>query len=134
MQSRLQALLLLLCCLSCFAPAVLSDEKPAGEKPADEKPTDEKPTDEKPTDEKPAVGQPAKAETTAKAYDPKAAEPAPLAEGHSGHGEVFNEGPRQAAYLMNDVGKVDFPATSKSEEAKAFVVQGIAQLHGFWYF
>lgn len=119
MQSRLQALLLLLCCLSCFAPAVLSDEKPAGEKPADEKA---------------AAEQPAKPETTAKADDPKAAEPAPLAEGHSGHGEVFNEGPRQAAYLMNDVGKVDFPATSKSEEAKAFVVQGIAQLHGFWYF
>ncbi len=58
----------------------------------------------------------------------------PLLEGHSIHGEVFNEGPRQAAYLMPDVGNVNFPSTSKSEEAKAFVTQGIAQLHGFWYF
>ena len=57
-----------------------------------------------------------------------------LPEGHSIHGEVFNDGPRQAAYLMPDVGRVNFPSTSKSEDAKAFVTQGVAQLHGFWYF
>ena len=34
--------------------------------------------------------------------------PAP---GHSLHGEVFNEGPRQAAYLMGDTGNVSFPIT-----------------------
>lgn len=56
------------------------------------------------------------------------------AEGHSAHGEVFNEGPRQAAYLMSGLGKTSFDVTSSSEQAKAFVRQGIAQLHGFWYF
>ena len=55
-------------------------------------------------------------------------------EGHSLHGEVFNEGPRQAAYLMSGLGKVSFDVTSSSDEAESFVRQGIAQLHGFWYF
>lgn len=57
--------------------------------------------------------------------------PAP---GHSMHGEVFNEGPRQAAYLMGDTGNVSFPITSTHPEAQAFFNQGIGQLHGFWYF
>ena len=57
-----------------------------------------------------------------------------LKEGHSTHGEVFNEGPRQAAYLMNGVGVVRFPVTTANEEARKFVEQGVAQLHGFWYF
>ncbi len=57
--------------------------------------------------------------------------PAP---GHSMHGEVFNEGPRQAAYLMGDTGNVSFPITSANPEAQAFFNQGIGQLHGFWYF
>ncbi len=57
--------------------------------------------------------------------------PAP---GHSLHGEVFNEGPRQAAYLMGDTGNVSFPITSANPEAQAFFNQGIGQLHGFWYF
>lgn len=57
-----------------------------------------------------------------------------LPEGHSSHGEVFNEGPRQAAYLMDGMGRVRFDVTTKSEEARQFVLQGIAQLHGFWYF
>jgi len=29
-------------------------------------------------------------------------------------GEAFNEGPRQHAYLMKGMGKVDFPITTKS--------------------
>ena len=55
-------------------------------------------------------------------------------EGHSQHGEIFNEGPRQAAYLMDGVGNVAFDVTTSSDEARAFIVQGVAQLHGFWYF
>ncbi len=57
--------------------------------------------------------------------------PAP---GHSMHGEVFNEGPRQAAYLMGGTGNVSFSITSANPEAQAFFNQGIGQLHGFWYF
>ncbi len=58
----------------------------------------------------------------------------PLPEGHSSHGEVFNKGPRQAAYLMDGVGRVRFDVTSDHPNAVAFVVQGVGQLHGFWFF
>ncbi|MFT7679826.1 MAG: peroxiredoxin [Planctomycetota bacterium] len=55
-------------------------------------------------------------------------------EGHSSHGEVFNEGPRQAAYLMDRPASVQFPVTAKHVDTQAFFNQGIGQLHGFWYF
>jgi peroxiredoxin len=58
--------------------------------------------------------------------------PGPLP-GHSAHGEAFDEGPRQAAYLMGGTGKVTFPITTKVPEAQAFFEQGVGQLHGFWY-
>lgn len=54
--------------------------------------------------------------------------------GHSYHGEVFNEGPRQKAYLMGGTGHVRFPVTSSHPDVQAFVEQGIGQLYGFWYF
>ncbi len=57
-----------------------------------------------------------------------------IAAGHSFHGEAFNEGPRQAAYLMPGLGRVDFPVSTSSELAQRFVNQGVAQLHGFWYY
>ena len=57
-----------------------------------------------------------------------------IKEGHSVHGEVFNEGPRQAAWLMNGCGVVKFPVTTSNAEARKFIEQGVAQLHGFWYF
>src|SRR5690606_25764383 len=67
----------------------------------------------------------------------EAASPAEAAEalraGHSAHGEAFNEGPRQRAYLMGGTGKVSFPVTAASKEAQAFIEQGVGQLHGFWY-
>ncbi len=56
-------------------------------------------------------------------------------EGHSHIGDAFNEGPRQAAYLMPGMNpEVVFPVSSESEAARAFVQQGVVQLHGFWYF
>jgi len=61
----------------------------------------------------------------------KADSPAP---GHSTHAEVFNEGPRQAAYLMPGMPKVKFPVTTANVEAQKFIEQGVGQLHGFWYF
>lgn len=54
--------------------------------------------------------------------------------GHSYHGEAFDEGPRQEAYLMRGTGNVRFPVTTKSPLAQKFFNQGIGQLHGFWYF
>ena len=61
-------------------------------------------------------------------HDPSAPPP-----GHSSHGEAFNKGPRQAAYLMGTTGHINFPITTKSNEAQAYFNQGIGQLHGFWY-
>ena len=55
-------------------------------------------------------------------------------EGHSYHGEAFNEGPRQQAYLMQGMGRVRFPITTNKQEAQLFFTQGVSQLHGFWYF
>ena len=61
-------------------------------------------------------------------YDPSGPPP-----GHSNHGEAFNKGPRQAAYLMGTTSNVSFPITTGSTVAQAFFNQGVGQLHGFWY-
>ncbi|MEC9093965.1 MAG: redoxin domain-containing protein [Planctomycetota bacterium] len=52
--------------------------------------------------------------------------------GHSYHGDAFNAGPRQSAYLMKGTGKVKFPVTSKNAEVQKFVEQGLGQIYGFW--
>ncbi len=57
---------------------------------------------------------------------------ASLPAGHSAHGEAFDEGPRQRAYLMKGMPKVNFPVTTKKPKCQAFFNQGIGQLHGFW--
>lgn len=54
--------------------------------------------------------------------------------GHSAHGEVFNEGPRQAAVEIPDTGDVHIDVTTDSPEAQTFFDQGLGQLHGFWDF
>src|SRR5271170_2352456 len=54
--------------------------------------------------------------------------------GHSSHGEIFNEGPRQKAYLMDGTGKVHLPVTTPVPLAQQFFDQGVGQLHGFWFF
>jgi peroxiredoxin len=60
--------------------------------------------------------------------------PAEIKAGHSMHGEAFNEGPRQKPYLMAGMSDVHLPVTTTVPEAQAFFDQGLAQLHGFWYF
>ena len=54
--------------------------------------------------------------------------------GHSSHGDAFDEGPRQAAVLLPGMGEVHFAVTTKNPEAQRFFDQGVAQLHGFWYY
>lgn len=78
----------------------------------------------------PAASEAGSSESVAPGTPPAAT----LSAGHSMHGEAFNEGPRSAAYLMAGMGKVDFPVTTASPLAQRFFNQGIAQLHGFWYF
>jgi len=69
-----------------------------------------------------------------KPSDPKPAAKKDVLAGHSYHGEAFNEGARQKAYLMGGTGNVTFPVTTSSSPAQRFINQGIGQLHGFWYF
>jgi len=54
--------------------------------------------------------------------------------GHSLHGEAFNEGPRQAATLIGNTGKVKIKVSTKNSKAQKFFNQGVGQLQGFWYF
>ncbi len=61
----------------------------------------------------------------------RAADPLP---GHSSHGEAFNEGPRQAAVLIEGTGGVDFPVQTSKPMAQRFFDQGVGQLHGFWFY
>lgn len=64
-----------------------------------------------------------------------AQEPTPDPYGHSRHGAEFDEGPRQAAWLMPGLSdQVHFPIVGLSEEAQRFFDQGVCQQHGFWYF
>ncbi|MCA9154118.1 MAG: redoxin domain-containing protein [Planctomycetales bacterium] len=119
-------------------PAETKPEKPAETTPADANPAEAKPAEAKPAEtpaeakpgEKPAEETPAEEKPT----EEKPAEPNEPAAGHSMHGEAFNEGPRQAAYLMPGMANVTFPVTTKNEQVQKFINQGVAQLHGFWYF
>ena len=63
-----------------------------------------------------------------------AANPAVPAAGHSIHGEAFDDGPRQKAYLMPNMGRINFAVTTTKPEAQAFINQGVGQLHSFYYF
>lgn len=60
--------------------------------------------------------------------------PTPPLPGHSMHGEAFDDGPRQAAYIMGNTGNVHLDITTKVPEAQRFFDQGLGQLHGFWYY
>ncbi len=53
--------------------------------------------------------------------------------GHSSHGESFSEGPRRRIPLTPGCGDVSFPVTTANPEAQQWFNQGVAQLHGFWY-
>ena len=74
------------------------------------------------------------AQATLYAQTETVAAPAAVLPGHSAHGESFNEGPRQRAYLMGQTGNVSFPATSTVPQVQEFINQGVGQLYGFWYY
>ncbi len=59
--------------------------------------------------------------------------PSVTAPGHSLHGEAFDEGPRQKAYLKPGQGKIDFKITTDQPKCQEFMNQGVAQLHSFYY-
>jgi peroxiredoxin len=106
------------------APAPTQEQPAAPSQPAQDKPAETKPADPPST---------APATEPAKPAEEKKHEGPPLP-GHSYQGHVFDEGPRQKAYLMPGMAKIKFPVTTKSPEAQQFIEQGVCQLHGFWYF
>lgn len=57
----------------------------------------------------------------------------PVAPGHSMHGEAFDEGPRRRARLMAGMPEIRFEVTTTNDLARRFFLQGVGQLHGFWY-
>ena len=61
-------------------------------------------------------------------------EPRKTPEGHSTHGEAFDDGPRQQAKLLPNQGDVRFPVTTANPESQRFFNQGVAQLHTFYYY
>ena len=77
----------------------------------------------------PVLGQ----EPTKPTAPPSASNPAVPAAGHSVHGEAFDDGPRRRASLIPGMGRVVFPVTISSPDAQAFINQGVAQLHSFYY-
>lgn len=70
--------------------------------------------------------------TGAEAEDGEISQSTEVTPGHSAHGEAFNEGPRQKAYLMPGTGKIHFPVTTSHPQVQKFIEQGIGQLHGYW--
>ncbi|MDF1838157.1 MAG: peroxiredoxin family protein [Planctomycetota bacterium] len=54
--------------------------------------------------------------------------------GHSSHGSVYDVGPRHRPWRMEGIGKTPFPITSEHPEVQEWFDQGIALLHGFWYY
>ena len=55
-------------------------------------------------------------------------------QGHSRHGEAFDTGPREKPWVMEGIGKINFPITTKKTEVQQWFNQGIALLHSFWFF
>src|SRR5687768_18021955 len=49
--------------------------------------------------------------------------------GHSLHGEAFDEGPRQRAYLMQGMPDLNFPVNTRSPDAQKFFNQGRSEEH-----
>ncbi len=68
---------------------------------------------------------------TASASEANPAVPAP---GHSVHGEAFNDGPAARGLRHARHGQGPFPGDHQEARAQAFIDQGVAQLHSFYYF
>ena len=70
----------------------------------------------------------------AQGEDPLEQTPEEPAWGHSAHGPAYDDGPRQRPWLMPGIGSTPFPITSSVPEVQAWFDQGVAHLHGFWWY
>ena len=57
-----------------------------------------------------------------------------IKQGHSRHGEQFDEGPRERPWEMPAIGRTHFPITHKNPEVQKWFDQGNTLLHSFWDF
>jgi peroxiredoxin len=55
-------------------------------------------------------------------------------QGHSRHGEAYDEGPREKPWLMEGLTITPFPITTKNAEAQKWFDQGVTLLHSFWFY
>ncbi|MBM3795435.1 MAG: hypothetical protein FJW31_15530 [Acidobacteria bacterium] len=55
-----------------------------------------------------------------------------IKQGHSRHGESFDEGPRARPWEMPDIGKTHLAIKHKNPEVQKWFDQGITLLHSFW--
>ncbi len=102
-------------------PAAEGDVKPSATPPAAAAPATAAPATATPATAAPTAAAPAPA-LAAGATPP--AQPAAVQPGHSLHGEAFDEGPRQKAYLMDGTGGVHFPITTTSPAGPAVLRSG----------
>lgn len=57
-----------------------------------------------------------------------------IKQGHSRHGEQFDQGPRERPWEMPGIGKTHFPITHQNPEVQKWFDQGTTLLHSFWDF
>ncbi len=55
-------------------------------------------------------------------------------QGHSRHGEAYDEGPREKPWPMEGLTITPFPITTKNAEAQKWFDQGVTLLHSFWFY
>ncbi len=55
-------------------------------------------------------------------------------QGHSRHGEAYDEGPREKPWLMEGLTLARFPITTKNAEVQKWFDQGVTLLHSFWFY
>jgi len=55
-------------------------------------------------------------------------------QGHSRHGEAYDEGPREKPWPMEGLTITPFPITTKNPEAQKWFDQGVTLLHSFWFY
>ncbi len=53
--------------------------------------------------------------------------------GHSHIGPAWDEGPRQKPWVIDGIGRAEFPITTSNAEVQKWFNQGNALLHSFWY-
>ncbi len=60
--------------------------------------------------------------------------PDKIKQGHSHVSDVFDTGPREKPWVMQGIGQVHFPITTKNPEVQKWFDQGLTHAHNFWWY